>query len=72
LAACGLAVLLVAVFPANIYMAAAQVPFPGAMGKSWVQWLRLPLQIPLIVWATYYTKSRRTGESSGRPRNERR
>ena len=59
LAAYGLALLLVAVFPANIYMAIAHVPFPGLMGESWVQWLRLPLQIPLIVWAMYYAKAPR-------------
>ena len=53
----GLALLLVAVFPANIYMAVAHVPFPGLLGESWVQWLRLPLQIPLIVWALYYARS---------------
>ncbi len=58
-AAYGLALLLVAVFSANIYMAVAHVRFPGVMGESWVQWLRLPLQIPLIVWAMYYAKSSR-------------
>jgi uncharacterized membrane protein len=51
-----LAALLVAVFPANIYMAAAHVPFSGVLGQSWVQWLRLPLQIPLILWVLYYAK----------------
>jgi uncharacterized membrane protein len=56
-AAYGLALLLIAVFPANIYMAVAHIPFPGLMGQSWVQWLRLPLQIPLFGWALYYTKS---------------
>ncbi|MGD0966213.1 MAG: DoxX family membrane protein [Candidatus Acidiferrales bacterium] len=56
LAAYGLASLLVAVFPANIYMAVAHVPFPGRMGEPWIQWLRLPMQIPLIVWALYYAK----------------
>jgi uncharacterized membrane protein len=55
-AAYGLVLLLVAVFPANIYMAVAHVSFPGLMGESWVQWLRLPLQIPLVLWAWYYTK----------------
>ena len=59
-AAFGLTLLLVAVFPANIYMAAAHVSFPGFLGESWVQWARLPLQIPLIAWALYYTKSSRT------------
>ena len=56
-----LAFLLVAVFPANVYMAATHVPFPGFMGESWVQWLRLPLQIPLILWALHY-RHRTTGE----------
>lgn len=55
-AAYGLAVLLVAVFPANIYMAVVHVPFPGIMGESWVQWLRLPLQIPIFLWALHYAR----------------
>jgi uncharacterized membrane protein len=54
-AAWGLVLLLVAVFPANIYAAVAHVPFPGIFGQRWVQWLRLPLQIPLILWALRYT-----------------
>jgi uncharacterized membrane protein len=61
-AAYGLALLLVAVFPANIYMAAAHVPFPGIMGASWVQWLRLPLQIPILLWALRYSR-----KSKGKP-----
>jgi uncharacterized membrane protein len=56
-AAYGLALLLVLVFPANIYMAVAHVPFPGIMGQQWAQWLRVPLQIPMILWALYYAKS---------------
>jgi uncharacterized membrane protein len=52
----GLVLLLVAVFPANVYMAVAHVSFPGILGESWVQWLRLPLQIPLTLWAHYYTR----------------
>jgi uncharacterized membrane protein len=59
-AAYGLTFLLVTVFPANVYMAVAHVPFPGLLGESWVQWLRLPLQVPLILWAWYYTKDRVT------------
>jgi uncharacterized membrane protein len=50
----GLALLLVTVFPANLYMAVTHVPFPGLMGRSWIQWLRLPLQIPLILWVLHY------------------
>jgi uncharacterized membrane protein len=63
-AAWGLVLLLVAVFPANIYMAVAHVPAPGILGQSWAQWLRLPLQIPLIVWALRYTRQ----ALSNRPR----
>jgi uncharacterized membrane protein len=55
-AAYGLALLLVAVFPANIYMAVAHVPFPGILGQAWLQWLRLPLQPLLIWWVLSYRK----------------
>ncbi len=55
-AAFGLVLLLIAVFPANIYMAAAHVPATGWAGNRWLQWLRLPLQIPLIWWAWRYTR----------------
>jgi uncharacterized membrane protein len=55
-AAYGLALLLVVVFPANIYMAVAHVPFPGLLGNRWLQWLRLPLQLPLIWLALHYAK----------------
>ena len=58
-AACGLVALLVCVFPANIYCAVAHVPLPGIMGQRWAQWLRLPLQLPLIAWAWRYTAPRR-------------
>lgn len=55
-AAYGLMLLLVAVFPANIYMAVAHLPLNGLLGHAWFQWLRLPLQIPLIAWAWVYAK----------------
>ena len=47
LAGWGLLALLVAVFPANIYMALIheQLGIPG-----WVVWGRLPLQLPLAWW----------------------
>ncbi|GAC1599052.1 MAG: DoxX family protein [Hymenobacter sp.] len=49
LAGWGLLALLLAVFPANVYMALihAQLGIPG-----WVAWGRLPLQLPLLwgVW----------------------
>lgn len=52
----GLALLLIAVFPANVYMATAHIRFPGLWGESWAQWLRLPLQILLIWWVLRYTR----------------
>lgn len=52
----GLAVLLIAVFPANIYMAVAHVPPDGILGNRWLQWLRLPVQIPLIWLALRYAR----------------
>lgn len=55
-AAWGLVVLLVAVFPANIYMAIYHVPVTGILGQRWLQWFRLPLQIPMILWALRYTR----------------
>ncbi|MBD64812.1 MAG: DoxX family protein [Halobacteriovoraceae bacterium] len=50
----GIIILLIAVFPANIYLALE-------MGKPlntspWVAWLRLPLQFLLIYWAYTHLK----------------
>ena len=69
-AAWGLVALLICVFPANIYMAAAHLPFPGILGKSWVQWLRLPLQFPLIAWAWYCTRPDRGSGPAARNSGE--
>jgi len=51
----GLALLLVAVFPANIYMAVANVQIHGIPSQPWMAWARLPLQAVLILavlWST--------------------
>ena len=57
-AAWGLILLLIAVFPANIYMAVTQLPFSGIFGKSWLQWLRFAsLQFPIIYWTWLYTRN---------------
>jgi uncharacterized membrane protein len=48
-AALGLIALLVAVWPANWYMAFAASHF-AAVAPAWVIWLRVPLQLPLIWW----------------------
>lgn len=44
----GLIALLVAVWPANWYMALHAEKFPGV--APWIPWARLPLQIPLAWW----------------------
>lgn len=54
LAAWGLTALLIAVFPANLYMAQNAAAFGIA---PVLLWLRLPLQVALIAWAYLYTRS---------------
>ncbi len=47
-----LALFMVAVFPANIYMAVKKISIiPGKKMSPWILWSRLPLQIPLIIGA---------------------
>ena len=46
----GLIALLLAVFPANIYMAAFPERFSDVRVPTWMPWLRLPLQAVFIVW----------------------
>jgi len=50
--------LLVAIFPANMYMATSMVVVDGIGGtdpSAFVRWARLPLQGVLILWAYWYT-----------------
>lgn len=61
LAAWGIITLLLAVFPANVYMAVYQVHPQHA--PAWMQgaspmqlWLRLPMQGVLALWAWWYTR----------------
>jgi uncharacterized membrane protein len=53
----GLVLLLIAVFPANLYMAQTAA---DAVGRPdyWplVAWLRLPFQLVLILWAWWHRK----------------
>lgn len=61
LAAWGLIALLLAVFPANIYMATSGVVVTGTpLGtlepSPLVRWGRLPLQAVLLLWAWWYTE----------------
>jgi uncharacterized membrane protein len=56
-AAFGLIALLLAVFPANIYVALNNVQLGGFMSQSVYQWLRLPLQFALIGWVFFVSKT---------------
>jgi uncharacterized membrane protein len=53
--------LLIAIFPANVYMATHGVVVDGLPGggdpSEFVRWGRLPLQGVLILWAHWYTRS---------------
>jgi uncharacterized membrane protein len=52
--------LLIAVFPANIYMATHGVVIDGGSGggdlSAFARWARLPLQGVLVLWALWYTR----------------
>lgn len=50
----GIILLLIAVFPANLWMLQHPERFPGI--PLWAMWLRLPLQLVLIAWAWRYTR----------------
>lgn len=52
-AAVGIIALLIAVFPANLFMYADEKANMGL--PNWVLLLRLPLQIVLIIWAYRYS-----------------
>lgn len=50
-AAWGLILLLIAMFPANIYVAVKQLPAPGGLpAKAWYTWSRLAFQPVYIAW----------------------
>ena len=54
LAASGIVALLIAVFPANIYLYQHQELFPAS---PMVHFLRLPLQVVFVLWAYWHTTS---------------
>lgn len=60
LAALGLVLLYVAVFPANLNMAWNHLPLGDTYVAPWLLWARLPLQIVLIAWAAAYTRREAT------------
>ena len=58
--------LLVAIFPANVYMATSMVVVDGIGGgdpSPLIRWARLPLQGVLILWAYWYTNPELVGRS---------
>ena len=56
----GLIALLIAVFPANLYMAMASEPFVARGVPLWALYLRLPLQLVLIAWVYWITQTRQS------------
>jgi uncharacterized membrane protein len=57
-AAWGLAALLVAVFPANLYMAMHPIEAGAGSIAPAIRWGRLPLQLALIWWLLWCTRPR--------------
>jgi uncharacterized membrane protein len=55
IAAIGLILLLVCVFPANINMAMNHI-YTGWMNNDFLLWARLPLQLVLILWLEWIQK----------------
>ena len=49
-----LAAYLLAVFPANVYVAVAAVDVDGQPG-GWYPWIRLPFQVLFVAWALWST-----------------
>ena len=62
-AAWGIVLLLLAVWPANLWMVQHPELFPWV--PLWVAWVRLPLQVPLIWWALRYAVLRGRRETLG-------
>jgi len=52
----GLMALLLAVFPANIYMAVAHISPGGVEQPLWALWARLPFQGVFLAWAWLSTR----------------
>jgi uncharacterized membrane protein len=60
----GLIALLVAVFPANIYMAMEQQKFAEMHMPAWTFWARLPMQAVLIAWVWFAALRRESAENA--------
>jgi len=64
IAAWGIILLLIAVFPANIYLAQTNGAVLGV--SPLVAWGRLPLQILFLLWAWWFTKDENGKKSSAK------
>jgi uncharacterized membrane protein len=51
-----LVVLLISVFPANLYQAIHNIPVSGLPHDPPLVWLRLPFQSVLVAWAWWFTQ----------------
>ncbi len=56
----GLVALLIAVFPANLYMVTESEPFTSRGIPLWALYARLPLQLALIAWVYWVTQTKQT------------
>jgi uncharacterized membrane protein len=63
----GLILLYLAVFPANIHMAASDVQPTGFHIPEIVLWIRLPFQALFIVWAWWCSRESDTHANEGAP-----
>ena len=61
-AAWGLAALLVAIFPANVYHAISNLQLGGILNTRLYHWIRLPFQAVFILWALWSTSATRQKE----------
>jgi uncharacterized membrane protein len=59
----GLILLLLAVFPANIYVALENIQLGGFMNYAAYQWFRVVLQFVLISWVFWIVREERNEES---------
>ena len=58
-AAWGIIALLIAIVPANIHVATANIGLPGGepgTGNALLNWIRLPFQALFVLWAWWYTR----------------
>lgn len=55
-AAWGIILLLIAIFPANLYVAMNDLAYVGDEPSTLLNWVRLPFQLLLIAWAYRYTR----------------